>query len=184
MTHALIIIDMQLGSFGPETPRHDTDGVVQRLNALAETTRAAGGVVIYVQHDGPPGDPHEPDAPGWRVLPALVRRDADLSVRKTTNDSFHDTDLDGLLRARRISKLVLTGCATDFCVDSTIRAAVSRRFEIFVPADGHTTADRPHLTAPQIIRHHNYVWADLFSPTKPVRVAPTADLLATGLFRE
>ncbi len=182
MTHALIIIDMQLGSFGPETPRHDADGVVQRLNDLAKRTRAQDGAVVYVQHDGPPGDPHAPDAPGWQVLPALDRRDADLSVRKTTNDSFHDTDLEALLRARGISRLVLTGCATDFCVDSTIRAAVSRRFEICVPADGHTTADRPHLTAAQIIRHHNYVWADLFTPTKPVRVAPTTDLLAAGLF--
>lgn len=182
MTHALIIIDMQLGSFGPETPRHDADGVVRRLNALAAATRGGGGAVVYVQHDGPPGDPHAPDAPGWRVLPTLERRETDLSVRKTTNDSFHDTELEDLLRARRISKLVLTGCATDFCVDSTIRAAVSRRFEICVPADGHTTADRPHLTASQIIRHHNYVWADLFTPTRPVRVAPTADLLAAGPF--
>ena len=182
MTHALIIIDMQVGSFGPETPRYDADGVVQRLNALAETTRADNGAVVYVQHDGPPGDPHAPDAPGWQVLPALVRGAADLSLRKTTNDSFHDTALEELLRARGISQLVLTGCATDFCVDSTIRAAVSRRFEICVPADGHTTADRPHLTAAQIIRHHNYVWADLFTPTRPVRVAPTADLLTADPF--
>ena len=183
MTHALIIIDMQLGSFGPDTPRHDADGVVRRLNALAECTRAQDGAVIFVQHDGPPGDPHAPDTPGWQLLPALVRRAADLTVRKTTNDAFHDTDLDELLRARGVSRLVLTGCATDFCVDSTIRAAVSRRFEICVPADGHTTADRPHLTAPEIICHHNYVWGDLFTPTKPVRVAPTAELLAMGLFR-
>ena len=28
MTDALIVIDMQQGSFGPETPRHDAAGLV------------------------------------------------------------------------------------------------------------------------------------------------------------
>ncbi len=35
MTDALIVIDMQQGSFGPATPRHDAAGLVGRLNLLA-----------------------------------------------------------------------------------------------------------------------------------------------------
>ena len=64
MSSALIVIDMQLGSFTPRSTRHDTAGVVSRINALARKARAAQGPVIFVQHDGPPGDPHHPDAPG------------------------------------------------------------------------------------------------------------------------
>jgi nicotinamidase-related amidase len=174
----LIIIDMQVGSFTPETPRYDAEGLVQRLNALAAHVRQSGGVVIFVQHDGPPGDQHAPDAPGWALLPDLVRCDGDLYVRKTTCDSFHDTALEALLRERGASRVILTGCATDFCVDTSVRAAAIRGFETWAPADGHTTADRPHLKAPQIIAHHNYVWAEFIAPRGPVRVTPIADLLS------
>ncbi|MNF54025.1 hypothetical protein D3C84_354360 [compost metagenome] len=30
--------------------------------------------------------------------------------------------------------------------------------------DGHTTADRPHLSAEQIIEHHNWMWQHLDLP--------------------
>ena len=178
MTDALIVIDMQLGSFGPDTPRFDTDGVVERINALAARARARGGLVIVVEHDVPPGDPHVPGSPGWQVLPALRREDGDGSIRKTTCDCFHDTDLEARLRAAKISRLFLTGCATDFCVDTTVRRAAIMGFETWAPSDGHTTADRPQLSAPQVIAHHNYVWADLIAPTGPVRVMSTEEILA------
>jgi nicotinamidase-related amidase len=63
MTDALIVIDMQQGSFGPDQPRHDAAGLVERLNRLARAVRTDGGAVIFVQHDGPPGDPHLPTNP-------------------------------------------------------------------------------------------------------------------------
>ena len=53
---ALLVIDMQVGLFGADTPRHDTEGTVGRINELARAVRRAGGVVVFVQHDGPPGD--------------------------------------------------------------------------------------------------------------------------------
>ena len=36
---ALLVIDMQKGSFTSETPRFDTNGVVKRINELAEMFR-------------------------------------------------------------------------------------------------------------------------------------------------
>ena len=45
-------------------------------------------------------------------------------------------------QAPRDGGLLVTGCATDFCVDTTVRVAASRDYEIVVVADGHTTADR------------------------------------------
>jgi hypothetical protein len=32
------------------------------------------------------------------------------------------------------------------------------------PSDGHTTADRPHLSAAKIIEHHNAIWSDFIAP--------------------
>ena len=66
-----------------------------------------------------------------------------------------------------MARLIITGCATDFCVDTTIRAAASRNFEVVVVEDGHTTADRPHVDALSVMRHHNWVWENLIHPRSP-----------------
>jgi nicotinamidase-related amidase len=170
MTDALIVIDMQQGSFGPETPRHDATGLVGRLNRLARQIRTDGGAVIFIQHDGPPGDPHHPDEPGWRLLPTLEIKPDDTVVHKTSCDAFLDTTLDTVLRESGIDRLIITGCATDYCVDTTVRSALARGWPTIVPSDGHTTVDRPHLSAEQIIAHHNAIWADFLAPKGPARV--------------
>jgi len=175
MTDALIVIDMQQGSFGADQPRHDAAGLVSRLNRLAREVRADGGAVVFVQHDGPPGDPHHPAAPGWRLLPALEVRPDDAIVRKRSCDAFLDTALETVLRESGIDRLIVTGCATDYCVDTTVRSALARGWPTIVPSDGHTTADRPHLSAVQIIAHHNAIWADFLAPKGPARVCPCTE---------
>jgi nicotinamidase-related amidase len=176
MRHALIVIDMQQGSFGTATPRHDTPGLIARLNRLASAVRGAAGVVIFVQHDGPPGDPHHPSQPGWHLLDGLNARSVDTIVRKTACDAFLDTTLDASLCALSIDRLIITGCATDYCVDTTVRAALARGLRTIVPSDGHTTSDRPHLPAAKIIEHHNAIWADFIAPRGPALVQPCADV--------
>jgi nicotinamidase-related amidase len=176
MTDALIIIDMQQGSFGPATPRHDADGLIGRLNRLACDVRARGGAVVFIQHDGPPGDPHHPDLPGWKLLTSLHARPDDGFVRKTSCDAFLGTSLEAFLARREATRLIVTGCATDYCVDTTVRSALARSWPTIVPADGHTTMDRPHLPAVKIIEHHNAIWADFLAPRGPAVVCPCAEL--------
>ena len=170
MRQALIVVDMQRGSFTPATPRHDTEGLVGRLNALAARVRRAGGLVVFVQHEGPEGDPHHPDEPGFQLLPSLRVEAGDRRVLKTACDSFLGTSLDAELAAAGVRDVIVTGCATDFCVDTTVRSALARGYRTTVPDDCHTTSDRPHLSAAKIIEHHNAIWADFLSPVGPARV--------------
>jgi nicotinamidase-related amidase len=176
MKTALLAVDMQVGLFEGE-PRHDADGVVARINALARAVRAKGGIVIFIQHEDDGTLTH--GEPAWQVLPALDRRPDDPTVRKIACDSFYRSDLESILRERGITRLLMTGCATDFCVDTTIRSAASKEYEVVVIADGHTTKDRPHLPAEKIIEHHNWMWANLILPGRPVKVLPTSELLST-----
>lgn len=173
---ALIIIDMQVGSFTPATARHDTHGLVARLNALAARVRQGSGIVIFVRHDGPVGDPHHSSQPGWHILPALEVLPADKIMAKTACDAFLDTELENILKRHDIGELVITGCATDYCVDTTVRSALARGYRTTAPSDGHTTVDRPHLKALQIIAHHNAIWADFIAPGGGARVCPCAEM--------
>jgi nicotinamidase-related amidase len=179
MKTALIVIDMQLGSFTPYSVRHDTLGTVERINRLAAKVRARKMPVIFVQHDGPVGDPHHPDAPGWHLLPELEQVPADMVVHKTSCDAFLDTGLESLLEREKIEQVIVTGCASDFCIDTTVRSALARRYATLVPSDGHTTADRPYLSAGKIIEHHNAIWSDFLSPVGSATVLP-ADAIDLG----
>lgn len=173
---ALLIIDMQQACFQVEPARFDAVGVIQRIDRLAQAVRETGGMVIFVQHEDE--GPYAPGSPGWRILPALTRLETDVVVGKQACDAFYKTALAELLLDAGVRQVIVTGCATDFCVDTTIRAAASLDFEVVVAADGHTTKDRPHLGAGEIIRHHNWMWENLILPDGEVKVVPTGDVLA------
>ena len=177
MTDALIIIDMQQGAFGDGPPKHDAAGLIDRLNKLAAAVRSRGGAVVFIQHDGPPGDPFHPDQPGWKLVGDLGPRPADTVIRKKSCDAFLETTLDDFLRSRAIDRLIITGWATDYCVDTTIRSALARGYPTVVPSDGHTASDRPHLTAEKIIEHHNAIWADFIAPGGPAVICSVADVI-------
>jgi nicotinamidase-related amidase len=171
----LIVVDMQVGLLdGP--PKHDLSGVIQRINALAAMVRQKDGLVVWIRHCGKAGDGFERGSKGWAFLPELDRKPADVVVEKTLNDAFAGTALHDTLQRRAPDRVLIAGWATDSCVDSTVRSAISRDYNVVVASDAHTLSDRPHLDAPAIIRHHNWVWSDLLT-NRSTRLVTTAELL-------
>jgi len=162
---ALLIIDMQNVSFTPITPRFDTDEVIKRINKLSNIFRCNGDKVIFIQHDGTKENFCIPNTKEWEILPLLEIKSGDLFVSKTANDSFYNTTLKDDLLKLGIDDIVITGCATDFCVDSTVKSALANDFNVTVISNAHTTADRPMLTAKQVIDHYNWIWKETI-PTK------------------
>jgi nicotinamidase-related amidase len=172
---ALLVIDMQVGLFEGKPPRLDADGVIQRINEIARVVRATGGIVVFIQHEDNNGLKRGTE--GWEILPTLERTNTDLLVHKQACDSFYETDLSDLLEKHGSQQIIVVGCATDFCVDTTIRAAASRNYEVVVVADAHTTKDRQHLDAVTIINHHNWMWENLILPRSEVQVLPTKSVV-------
>ncbi|WP_289040493.1 isochorismatase family protein [uncultured Zobellia sp.] len=162
---ALLVIDMQKGSFAPETPRFDTDGVVKRINELAELFRELNYSVFYIQHDGTGTGEFEKNNTDWENLDELNVEPTDIRIDKYANDVFYKSELHSKLKELNVSELFITGCATDFCVESTIQSALTKDFDITVVEDGHTTGERPNLKAEQVIKHYNWVWQNMI-PTK------------------
>jgi nicotinamidase-related amidase len=173
---ALIVVDMQVGLLDG-LPKHDLAGVIQRINALAALVRRCGGLVVWIRHCGKPGDGFERGSTGWAFLPELVREAGDAVVEKTLNDAFAGTSLQDTLRRAAPDRLLIAGWATDSCVDSTVRSAISRDYDVVVASDAHTLSDRPHLAATAVIRHHNWVWGDLLT-NRSIRVVTAAELMA------
>ena len=174
---ALLIIDMQKGSFTPETPRYDTKGTVERINTLAERLRKMNGTVVHIQHDGSGSGEFEKGNWDWEILDELEVLDTDLRVDKTANDVFYRSALSEELANRKIKQLYIAGCATDFCVASSIQSALVKDFQITVISDGHTTGNRPNLSARQVIDHYNWVWQNMIPTEGSMAVKSTAKII-------
>jgi len=82
-----------------------------------------------------------------------------------------------ILTKNNITELFITGCATDFCIDATVKSAVSKDYKITVVEDAHTTANRPHLNAAKVIEHYNWIWSEMTPTNFKIQVAKTKDLL-------
>jgi len=174
---ALLIIDMQLGSFRPYTLRYDTMAVIGRINGLSEYFRAQHDKVIFIQHDGTKENAFIPGTDDWSLLPELARHAGDEVISKTANDAFYKTALQSFLEKHNITEIFITGCATDFCIDATVKSALSRDYTITVVEDAHTTADRPHMDAPTVIMHYNWLWADMTPTVSGIIVRKTSEVM-------
>lgn len=175
LTHsrlALLVIDMQQGLFASEQSRYRSASVVANINLLIDACHQQSTPVVFIQHDGPTDDALEPHTAGWQLLPQLHREPADHLIRKTACDAFYRTGLQPLLYSLGVGRLIVTGCATDFCVDTTLRAAASLDYQLIAVEDAHTTANRLHLEAARIIEHHNFMWQNLLTPD-PVQLLNT-----------
>jgi nicotinamidase-related amidase len=156
---------MQKGSFTSKTPRFDTDGVVKRINDLSAIFRKHHLPVIFIQHDGTGTGEFEKHSREWENLDELCVESKDILVDKYANDVFYNSQLQTVLKKLEVNELLISGCATDFCVESTVQSALTKDYHITVVEDGHTTGERPHLSAEKVIEHYNWVWRNMI-PTK------------------
>lgn len=170
---ALMVIDVQNGVVAGA---YERDSVVANIAALVDKARAEGVPVVWVQHS---------DAglvkgsPGWEYVPELVRDDAEALVHKTYGDSFEATDLEEVLAAAGVGRLVVTGAQTDACIRSTIHGAFTRGYDVTLVGDAHTTEDLSSWGAPSpdlVIAHTNLYWADQDGPGRTAQVVTAADV--------
>lgn len=169
MSRALVIVDMQANAFMPPRSAYRIEEVAALLDGKAAEARAAGVPVIFIQHEETEGDWKRGSA-GWAFDPRVAPKAGDTIVAKSHCDAFWDTNFAETLEELGVDALIIGGYASDYCVDTTIRAAASRGYAVTVIADGHTTSERPHLPAAAIVEHHGRIWTD-FDPRVSIALA-------------
>lgn len=166
---ALFIIDMQTALLGDA---HDVEACLHTVADLAEQARSAGVLIIYLRQ-------RLPDVPAGLsdVHPAVAPQPGDVVLDKDSADSFLGTGLGGLLNEHAVCRVIVTGFATEYCVDSTSRAALSRGYDLVLVSDGHTTPERRPDAAPsaaQVIAHHNTTFSAIQYAERSIEVPPAA----------
>lgn len=176
---ALIIIDVQEGIV--KAPRiHDADGVMRRIRALQDRARADGVPVLHVQHDGPKGHRVEKGTKGWNIHPVVQPDAGEQVIHKQASDAFFETSLRQELSKLGVSEIVIAGCMTQYCVDTTCRRAVTLGLDVTLAADAHTTADEGGLTAQQIIAHHNALLEGFGAGGHEITITPAESISFLG----
>jgi nicotinamidase-related amidase len=155
MTTALLIIDLQRGMFEAGDTPHEGAAVLSRVSGLIERARAEGVPVLHVRHAGDPGDPLEKGTAGFEIHPKVAPKPGEPVITKTRCSAFFDTPLQEELKRRGIDRLVMAGMQTEYCVDTSCRAAADFGYRVVLVKDGHTTFDNGVLPAEKIVAHHN-----------------------------
>jgi nicotinamidase-related amidase len=104
-------------------------------------------------------------------------------VDKAFGDSFEGTDLEDVLRAAGVGRLIVAGAQTDACIRSTIHGAFARGYDVTLVADAHTTEDHSAWGAPapeKVIAHTNLYWQFQEAPGRTAAVTETKDVRFLG----
>ncbi|MFQ5948614.1 MAG: isochorismatase family protein [Acidimicrobiia bacterium] len=161
---ALIVVDVQNDFADPEGSLYVSGGeeVVPFINAEIERARAAGATVVYTQDWHPPDTPHfEKDGGIWPVHCVRDGWGAELhpdlvvvagervrvgtggedgysafTVRDPISSAESSTGLEDQLHDRGVSRVVVVGIATDYCVKETALDAARKGFTTTVLQEG------------------------------------------------
>jgi ureidoacrylate peracid hydrolase len=74
-------------------------------------------------------------------IKADVRPEDDIIIKHRAS-AFYNTPLEAELRIKGIQVLIITGTTTSFCIDSTIRDAYMRDYDVLVPAECVSDTDQ------------------------------------------
>ncbi|HEV8194212.1 MAG TPA: isochorismatase family cysteine hydrolase [Ktedonobacterales bacterium] len=156
--------------------------MIPRLGKLISAARDVGVPVVYIQMTVLPGRRSESPAqirfnlrmhleshgtaapllytiegtPGQAIISALAPELGDLIVRKYRSSGFWGTNLDMLLRSNGIETIIMTGCTTEGCVESTARDALFNDYYVVVAEDCVASDDRRQHEASLLLMRHRF----------------------------
>src|ERR1700722_7424642 len=175
---------------------------VPRLAFLLDAARRAAVLVIHVQNTTLPDRMSDSPAqirfnlrmhagkrpdevplrysvegtPGHAFVQELTPDAGEPVVRKYRSSAFWGTNLELLLRSNGIRTVVIGGCTTEGCVESTARDAMFNDLYVVIAADGVASDDREQHEASMLLMQHRFdiatageiadVWATALPPTE------------------
>lgn len=146
---ALLIIDM-INCFdfpGAESLHPRAEKIADSILNLSAEVRAAGAPVIYVNDNF--GEWHSEKSllveraikAGSRTSKKLAPSRDDYFIIKPQFSGFYATNLPVLLPKLGVSRLIMTGIATDICVLFTAADAHMRDYALWIPEDAVAAGD-------------------------------------------
>jgi len=172
---ALLVIDPQVDVLASVW---DSKRITANIETLVSKARAAGVPVIWVQHSD---KDLKYGSDGWKLAPSFVPAPTEAVVHKKYNSSFAETDLDRRLKALGVSRIVMAGAASNWCVRATAYAAVDRGYDLALVSDAHSTESLDFgngkvIPAEMIVTELNAAFKWLSVPNVRTEVKKTSEI--------
>jgi len=176
---ALLVIDMiSTWDFaGAEKIVRGAVAIAPRIAALKQRCVRAGVPVIYVNDNRGRWRSEfrelvrvsivESEA-GAEIAKHLQPGEGDYSVLKPKHSAFYATPLDLLLRHLRVTRLLVSGVASDQCIVMSAAEAKMRDYDVVVPSD--CIADQTPARTARALRHLREALAIETTPSARVRL--------------
>ena len=108
---------------------------------------------------------------GCEIVESMAPADGDIVLEgKRGLDAFGSTNLDFILRSKGITTIVLAGFLTNCCVESTMRSAYEKGFEVYTLTDA--------VGATSLPEHENAITYDYPMFSKPITTAEFVTTIA------
>jgi nicotinamidase-related amidase len=108
------------------------------------------------RRDGPPLCYTIPGTPGHEFTRDVAPLAQELVVQKYRSSGFWGTNLDMILRSNGIKTVVLGGCTTEGCVESTARDAMFNDYYVVIAEDCVASDDRAQHEASLLLMRHRF----------------------------
>ncbi|SFM34557.1 Nicotinamidase-related amidase [Gracilibacillus orientalis] len=154
MKQTLLIIDAQQDLMEGSTEEQgifDKEKIINNINTVIQKALAENIPIIFIRDL----DVASGEGPGFQIQKDIRVPSTALIFDKAATNSFYGTPLKENLNNANVEHLVIMGCKTEHCIDTAVRTATINHFDVTLVGDGHSTSESKHLTAQQIILHHN-----------------------------
>jgi nicotinamidase-related amidase len=127
MKKALLILDPQNDFFGEDNPNLTAfQATVPIINAAIAIFREQHWPILFVQHTSK-RKPEGSDL--WKINPLFSHHPDDIYLNKIHYSAFWQTNLETILKEKHVNSVIVCGYMSEFCVLSTLRAAMERGFD-------------------------------------------------------
>ena len=140
---ALLLIDVQRGFDNPCWGKRNNDEAEENIASLLALWRSNELPVVHVRHaSDEPNSPLRPETHGYAYKVEAMPLPCEKQFEKRVNNAFIGTGLEGYLRGKGVSSLVIAGFTTDHCVSTSTRMAGNLGFNVTLVSDGTATFER------------------------------------------
>lgn len=157
MKTVLLVIDVQQAMVDARPAR--VDEFMLNLKILIDAAHQSGTEVVYVRHDGGEGDVLAYGTPDWQIDRSLSPRAEERIFDKRFGSAFRQTGLHDYLASREITRLVVCGMQTEYCIDTSVKVAFEFGYEVVIPSGATTTYTNPFLSGDKLINYYErMIW--------------------------